>query len=61
MTAPKNDLESTKHLMAALGRLPPKQHKDMKLGKGKRKIGQESQSSPTIFKEQKCRNRMTLF
>ena len=27
------DLDETKRLMAALGRMPPKQHKDMKLGK----------------------------
>jgi hypothetical protein len=26
-------LKKTKRLMGALGRLPPKQHKDMKLGK----------------------------
>jgi hypothetical protein len=36
------DLEQTKRLMAALGRMPPKQHKDMKLGKPKAK----SKASP---------------
>jgi hypothetical protein len=28
-----DSLEGTKSLMAALGRMPPRQHKDMKLGK----------------------------
>jgi hypothetical protein len=27
------DIEGTKQLMAALGRMPPKQHSEMKLGK----------------------------
>lgn len=27
-----NDLDGTKRLMAALGRMPPKQHSEMKLG-----------------------------
>jgi hypothetical protein len=34
-------LDQTKRLMAVLGRMPPKQHKDMKLGKNKEK-GSES-------------------
>ena len=34
---PKNSIKKTKELMAALGRMPPKQHKDMKLGKNKEK------------------------
>jgi hypothetical protein len=29
----KSDLDETKRLMAALGRMPPKPHKDMKLKK----------------------------
>ena len=28
-----NDLEQTKRLMGALGRMPPKHHSEMKLGK----------------------------
>jgi hypothetical protein len=31
------DIEKTKALMAALGRMPPKQHRNMKLGKGSEK------------------------
>jgi len=31
-------LEGTKQLMAALGRMPPKAHEDMKLGKRRKKI-----------------------
>ena len=31
--APQPDLSEAKRLMAALGRMPPKQHKDMKVGK----------------------------
>jgi hypothetical protein len=31
------DLQKTKHLMAALGRMPPKPHDEMKLGKTKPK------------------------
>jgi hypothetical protein len=30
-----DDMVRTKRLMGALGRLPPKQHKDMKIGKRK--------------------------
>jgi hypothetical protein len=33
MAQTRDDLTETKRLMAALGRMPPKQHKDMKLGK----------------------------
>jgi hypothetical protein len=29
----KDELNETKRLMAALGRMPPKPHEDMKLGK----------------------------
>jgi hypothetical protein len=35
--AKHSDLEQTKRLMAALGRMPPKQHKDMKVGKKPKK------------------------
>lgn len=31
--AKEPELEATKKVMGALGRMPPKQHKDMKLGK----------------------------
>jgi hypothetical protein len=37
MTKTPDDLEKTKRLMAALGRLPPKRHSEMKLGKPKGK------------------------
>lgn len=35
----KPDLDDTKRLMAALGRMPPKHHSEMKLGKAKGKPG----------------------
>jgi len=34
----KSTFEKTKTLMAALGRMPPKQHKDMKLGNRTEKV-----------------------
>lgn len=37
-----SDIEGAKRLMAALGRLPPKQHKDMKLGKAKPKVAPDA-------------------
>ncbi|MFO1098112.1 MAG: hypothetical protein U1E81_07505 [Xanthobacteraceae bacterium] len=42
MVKRSENLEAEKRLMAALGRLPPKQQKDMKLGKHKIK----SEASP---------------
>jgi hypothetical protein len=37
MAKSRDQLEATKQLMAALGRMPPKQHKDMKVGAKKKK------------------------
>ena len=36
MTARNKELENTKRVMGALLRMPPKQHDDMKVSKGKR-------------------------
>jgi hypothetical protein len=33
MTKAPHDIEQTKRLMAALGRMPPKPHEEMKVGK----------------------------
>jgi hypothetical protein len=45
-----DQLADTKRLMGALGRLPPKQHKDMKLGKaiGKRKARTVPEKRPKL-------------
>jgi hypothetical protein len=44
MTKSDDKLENTKHLMAALGRMPPKPHEDMKLGKHSPKTAAKSSS-----------------
>jgi len=40
---PQSDIEKTKRLMGALGRMPPKPHDEMKLGKVKVKKRKSSQ------------------
>ena len=53
MTRPKNEtLADTKRLMAALGRMPPKPHEEMKLGKSKRK----KKKSPSVKRKRKSKN-----
>ena len=41
-------LENTKRLMAALGRMPPKPHEEMKLGKNKAKRGKSPKAKARI-------------
>jgi hypothetical protein len=48
---PKENLDETKRLMGALGRMPPKPHADMKLGKA---IRNEEKS---LAKDRKRRRR----
>lgn len=40
-------MDETKRLMAALGRMPPKQHKDMKLGKASGKKNESPRRKAT--------------
>ena len=45
--AKNQELEATKRLMGALGRMPPKPHSDMKLGKP----GDKTKESPAMSKQ----------
>ncbi len=45
------EIQATKRLMAALGRMPPKPHSEMKLGKSRRKAGKSPKGTTSQSKK----------
>jgi hypothetical protein len=48
MAKSNSDIDGTKRLMAALGRMPPKPHEEMKIGKAKKKKAAKSRQPSKV-------------